>query len=188
MKKVMFIGLAAALCATSANAGWLESLGLGKKAEPATLEEACDTAEIKKVCPEVVLGTKTIPECLADNVKSLSGKCAAFVKKSIAEKKDAAIAKVQNAKADIAAKQAESKAESDAKSAEVKSAAAAKIDAVKQDVAEKKNAAAEKRAADKAAAAEKKAAAKAAAREIADAARETGAAAAETGKSLKEMF
>ena len=72
--------------ATSANAGLLDFLGLGQKeAEPTTLAEACNKDEVSKFCPEVLLGEKTIPTCLVDNVKSVSKKCAKFVKKSIKE-------------------------------------------------------------------------------------------------------
>lgn len=182
------VSLGAILVATSANAGLLESLGLVKKSEPATLEEACDTAEIKKVCPEVVLGTKTIPECLSENVKSLSSKCATFVKKSIADKKDAAIAKVASVKADLNDKATNAQQERNTKGAEAKEALSAKVDAVKSDIAAKKAAAEDKVAADKAAASAKKAEVKAAGQEIANAVRETGAAAKDTGKAIKEMF
>jgi len=188
MKKVALVGLTAVFVASSANAGLLESLGLAKKAEPTTLQEACDMAEIKKVCPEVVLGTETITECLAENVKSLSTKCATFVKKSIAEKKDAAVAQIKSVKDGVAETAAESKAQSAEKGAMAKAAAEQKVQAVKRDIAEKKEAADKKRAADKAAADEKKAAAKAAGDEIVEAVRETGAAAKETGRSLKDLF
>lgn len=84
MQKIFVFGLTGIMMATSANAGLLDFLGLGtKEAEPATLEEACNKDEISKFCPEILLGEKTIPTCLADNVKSLSKKCSKFVKKSI---------------------------------------------------------------------------------------------------------
>ena len=74
---------------TSANAGWLDFLGLGsKEAEPTTLAEACNKDEISKFCPEVLLGEKTIPTCLVENVKSVSKKCAKFIKKSIKDQAD----------------------------------------------------------------------------------------------------
>ena len=86
MQKKIVFSLAAVLVATSANAGWLDFLGLGQKqAEPTTLAEACNTDEVSKFCPEILTGEKTIPTCLVDNVKSLSKKCANFVKKSVAE-------------------------------------------------------------------------------------------------------
>ena len=73
------------MVATSANAGLLDMLGLKKEAEPTTLAEACNKDDLTSISPEIVLGTKTIPTCLADNVKSLSKKCSKFVKKSIKE-------------------------------------------------------------------------------------------------------
>ncbi len=85
MQKKLIISLAAIMAVSSANAGWLDFLGLNKDAEPTTLAEACNKDEISKVCPEILLGEKTIPTCLADNVKSLSKKCSKFVKKSIKE-------------------------------------------------------------------------------------------------------
>lgn len=86
MQKKLIISLAAIMAATSANAGWLDFLGLGtKEAEPTTLAEACNKDDLTKICPEIVLGEKTIPTCLAENVKSLSKKCSKFVKKSIKE-------------------------------------------------------------------------------------------------------
>ena len=86
MKKTLGLSLVAIMAATSANAGWLDFLGLGtKEAEPTTLAEACNKDDLTKFCPEIVLGTQTIPTCLAENVKSLSKKCSKFVKKSIKE-------------------------------------------------------------------------------------------------------
>ena len=73
------------MAVSSANAGWLDFLGLNKEAEPTTLAEACNKDDLTKICPEIVLGEKTIPTCLADNVKSLSKKCSKFVKKAIKE-------------------------------------------------------------------------------------------------------
>ncbi|MBP5707750.1 MAG: hypothetical protein J6W79_02015 [Alphaproteobacteria bacterium] len=86
MNKKLVFGLVAIMTVTSANAGWLDFLGLGsKEAEPTTLAEACNKDEISKFCPEVLLGEKTIPTCLVENVKSVSKKCAKFIKKSITE-------------------------------------------------------------------------------------------------------
>ena len=85
MQKKLVLSLAAVMVATSANAGLLDMLGLNKSAEPTTLAEACNKDEVSKFCPEILMGTKTIPTCLADNVKSLSKKCSKFVKKSIKE-------------------------------------------------------------------------------------------------------
>lgn len=86
MQKKLVIGLAAIMAATSANAGLFDMFGFGKKnAEPTTLADACNKEEISKFCPEILTGEKTIPTCLVDNVKSLSKKCAKFVKKSVKE-------------------------------------------------------------------------------------------------------
>ena len=86
MKKQLIFGLSAIMMATSAHAGLLDFLGLGQKdAEPTTLAEACNKDEISKFCPEILMGEKTIPTCLVENVKSVSKKCAKFVKKSIKE-------------------------------------------------------------------------------------------------------
>ena len=74
------------MAVTSANAGWLDFLGFGQKeAEPTTLAEACNKDEVSKFCPEILMGEKTIPTCLSENIKSLSKKCSTFVKKSIKE-------------------------------------------------------------------------------------------------------
>ncbi len=177
MKKIVLFGIMSVMTVTCANAGLLESLGLAKKSEPATLEEACDTAEIKKICPEVLLGTKTMTECLSDNIKSLSTQCANYVKKSIAAKKDAIVEKV-----------AESKGASDAQGENVKSGIAAKIADAKAGAAQKKAEADAKAKADKEAAAAKKAAATAAAKEISDSLKQTGQDVKETGQALKALF
>jgi len=84
MKKYMLFSAAAIMTVSTANAGLLDFLGLGQKeAEPTTLAEACNKDEVSKFCPEILLGEKTIPTCLADNVKALSKKCSKFVKKSL---------------------------------------------------------------------------------------------------------
>lgn len=170
MKKIVLVSVLSVMTVSSANAGLLESLGLVKKAEPTTLAEACDTAEIKKVCPEILLGTKTVTECLAENVKSLSKQCANFVKKSIVEKKDALTAAAAGAEQDGAA------------------AKEGLVGTVKQMVVDKKSEAAAKVEADKAAAAEKKSTAKAAAQELSDSLKQTGQDVRETGAAIKAMF
>ena len=72
---------------SSASAGWFDNL-FKKDAEPQTLSEACNTDEITAICPEIALGEQTLAGCLSDNIKSLSKKCAKYVKKSIKENKD----------------------------------------------------------------------------------------------------
>lgn len=176
MKKVCLFAMIGVMSATTANAGWFDGL-FGTKKEPATLEEACDTAEIKKVCPEVILGTKTVTECLSENIKSLSKQCATYVKKSVVAKKDA-----------VAEAVAASKADSAAQGEAAKSELAAKVASVKEAAAVKKADAAAKAQADKEAAAAKKAAAKAAAKEIADAAHQVGQDAKDTGAAIKSLF
>ena len=140
MQKKLVFSLAAIMMATSAHAGLLDFLGLGtKEAEPTTLAEACNKDEVSKFCPEILLGEKTIPTCLAENVKSLSKKCSKFVKKSIkdqaAEIKDT-VAAVKSGAGDTANEQvnavAEQKAAAKATANEFKAAAKQ----VKQDAKE----------------------------------------------------
>ena len=107
MKKIALIAIIAAMFGANANAGLLDSLGLTKKAEPQSLAEACNTDEIKQLCPEIVFGTMTLAECLKSNVVNLSTKCSDYVKKSIA-----------NGGEELKAKLADRQAESDAASAE----------------------------------------------------------------------
>lgn len=72
---------------STANASCFSNL-FKKEAEPQTLSEACNTDEITAICPEIALGEQTLAGCLSDNIKSLSTKCAKYVKKSIKENKD----------------------------------------------------------------------------------------------------
>ena len=139
MHKKLVLSLAAIMVATSANAGLLDFFGLKKEAEPTTLAEACNKDEISKVCPEILLGTKTIPTCLAENVKSLSKKCSNFVKKSIKEQASevtGTVAAVKSGAGDAANEKAnvvtEQKAAAKATAKEFKSAAKQ----VKQDAKE----------------------------------------------------
>lgn len=180
MKKIILFGLATIVSVTSAHAGLFDSL-LGKKKEPATLEEACNKDEISKVCPQVLLGTKTTTECLTENITSLSDKCATFVKKAatqkiedakatVTEKTDAATAKVESVKTDTTAKVDEAKAKAEKTKADAK----AKSDAAKAESKAKTEKA-------KADAKAKTDGVKAGGKEITDSARETS-------KSLKSMF
>ena len=117
--------------ATSANAGLLDFLVFcQKEAEPTTLAEACNKDEVSKFCPEVLLGEKTIPTCLVDNVKSVSKKCAKFIKKSIKEQAadikdqaDAVKTEANNAVKEKADVVAEKKAAAKATADEIKAAA-----------------------------------------------------------------
>ena len=88
MKKLALVSLCCVMGAMStANAGWFDNL-FKKEAEPQTLSEACNSDEITAICPEIALGNQTLTECLSENVKSLSKKCAKYVKKSVKENKD----------------------------------------------------------------------------------------------------
>ena len=88
MKKLVLVSMCCVMgVMSSANAGWFDNL-FKKDAEPQTLSEACNTDEITAVCPEIAFGEQTLAGCLSDNVKSLSKKCAKYVKKSIKENKD----------------------------------------------------------------------------------------------------
>ena len=176
MKKIVLFGLACVMTTGAANAGLFDSL-FGAKKEPATLEEACNTDEIKQICPEVLLGTKTITECVKENATNLSKQCASFIKKSISEKKEAIIEKAIAAQSETAA------AEDAAKSAiaEKKEGIVAAVIAAKSESDAKNEAA-------KADMAAKKAAVQEAASETAAAARQTGESLKATGGLLKSMF
>ena len=88
MKKLVLVSLCCVMGAMStANASWFSNL-FKKEAEPQTLSEACNTDEITAICPEIALGEQTLAGCLSDNIKSLSKKCAKYVKKSIKENKE----------------------------------------------------------------------------------------------------
>ena len=123
MKKTLLFVLPVAMIASSANAGLLDSI-LGKEKEPQTLEEACNTDEIKTLCPEILLSDMTVTECLMKNISNLSSKCAGYVKKSATEKIDAVkqqVADAQNndTKSETAEKIEQAKANLDAKKAEL---------------------------------------------------------------------
>lgn len=124
MKKTMVFGVAAIMAATSAHAGLFDFLGLGQKAaEPTTLAEACNKDEVSKFCPEILTGDMTIPTCLVDNVKSLSKKCANFVKKSIQEQAAELTGAANAAEGEAAAAANAQVAEAKATADEVKAAA-----------------------------------------------------------------
>ena len=124
MQKKLVIGLAAIMAATSANAGLFDMFGFGKKsAEPTTLAEACNKEEISKFCPEILTGEKTIPTCLVDNVKSLSKKCAKFVKKSVKEQAAELAGVANDARAEAVDTTKTQVAEAKATADEVKAAA-----------------------------------------------------------------
>ncbi len=165
MKKIVLFGLVCVMgVASNASASWFGDM-FKKHSEPTTLSEACNSNEIASVCPETVLGEKTLTECMSENVKSLSRKCSKFVKKSITENKELVLEnkdaaanalseKIQTAKEAAAQKKAEK-------------------EAAKQKIAEKK--------------AQIKADAKAAGKELKDTAKAIKTDAIETGNSVKEI-
>lgn len=103
MKQIFSVSLIAAVAVTTAaNAGWRDMFGLNKTTEPTTLAEACNTDEITSICPEMIMGSKTMMECLTDNISSLSSKCAGYVKKQIAAGVDGVANSVQETKAQAA--------------------------------------------------------------------------------------
>lgn len=81
----MLIGTITLCTTTAANAGWFSDLFSTKEAEPQTLQEACDLEKVKTICPEIILGEKTLVECLTENVKNVSTTCINYVKKSVSE-------------------------------------------------------------------------------------------------------
>ena len=137
MKKLLAISTIAICTTTAANAGWLSNLFAPKEAEPQTLQEACDLEKIKSVCPEILLGQKTLTECLTDNVKTVSEKCVNYVKKSVSEN-NAEIAEFTNQiKAVAAEKAADSKLDSETAKQTLKNAVSEKVNTAKLELAKK---------------------------------------------------
>ncbi|MDE6250417.1 MAG: hypothetical protein K2M34_02150 [Alphaproteobacteria bacterium] len=124
MTKTVLFSVLAIMTALPANAGLLDGLFGKKDAEPKTLEEACNKDEITALCPEVILGTKTIQECLIENVSGVSKKCANYVKKSVADQADNVKQKIAGAKEGAESMTAEQKQEIAAKKAAAKTAKA----------------------------------------------------------------
>lgn len=137
MKSILTIGLVGILSATSANAGWLSDLFSKKTEEPATLAEACNIDEITQVCPEIILGQKTLVECLTDNVKTVSQKCVDYVKKAVSENSEEVATITDAIKTATAEKTEGAKAEATDKVEEIKKVADEKIDAAKLEIAAK---------------------------------------------------
>lgn len=156
MKKTLLFGLVAVMTVSSANAGlWERLFGADKVAEPTTLEEACNTDEITKVCPEIILGQKTLIECLTENIKELSTKCATFVKKSVSEGGTAVMAVAADAKDAASEKAAAAQGVTTEKVQEIKDEVVQKVTQAKVAIAEKLLETAEKNAAANPAAAAK---------------------------------
>ncbi len=103
MKRIFSFSLIAAVAVTTAaNAGWRDMFGLNKTSEPQTLADACNTDEITKICPEMIMGSKTMMECLSENISSLSSKCAGYVKKQINAQVEGVAKSVEDTKAEVA--------------------------------------------------------------------------------------
>ncbi len=137
MKKMLAISTIAICTATTANAGWFSDLFSKKEAEPQTLQEACDLEKIKSVCPEIILGEKTLLECLTDNIKSVSDKCITYVKKSVTEN-SAEITEYTNQIKSVATEKTDA-AKTDAATTKetIKNTVSEKIDAAKLELAKK---------------------------------------------------
>ncbi len=137
MKKVLLFGLIAIMSASSANAGWFSDLFSKKEAEPTTLSEACDINKVTAVCPEIILGQKTLLECVTDNVKTVSQTCVNYVKKAVAENSPEITSLTEKIKATSGAAKDAAKAEAVATSDEIKQQASEKINAAKLEIAKK---------------------------------------------------
>jgi hypothetical protein len=122
MKKFLIIGIAGVMGVSSANAGWFSDLFSGSESKPETLAQACNKDDLMAICPDVILGDKTLVDCLMENITSVSKKCSTYIKDSYSENKTALIAeltemyvtakgtvtdKVDAADADASAKKAE---------------------------------------------------------------------------------
>ena len=144
MKRILMFSLVGVIGATSANAGWFSDLFAKKDAEPTTLGEACNIDEITAVCPEIILGQKTLVECLTDNVKTVSEKCLNYVKKAVSENSPE-IDALKSQIATVAATASETATENATaageqiqdKAADVKTQMSDKIDAAKLELAKK---------------------------------------------------
>ena len=165
MKKLVLVSLCCVMGTMStANASWFGNL-FKKEAEPQTLSEACNTDEITAVCPDIVLGDQTLAGCLSDNIKSLSKKCAKYVKKSIKENKELILAQKDDA--------------TTATNEQVKTMKGAVAEKKNQKEEIKKNINAKKETV--------KANSKVVGKEFKDAAKTVKTTAIETGKSVKEI-
>ena len=165
MKKIVLVSVCCVMGAMStADASWFGNL-FKKEAEPQTLSEACNTDEITAICPGIALSEQTLAGCLSDNVKSLSKKCAKYVKKSVKENKDLVLGQKDDAE----------------------NAANQQVQTVKDAVAEKKTQKEEIKQNFKAKKETVKANAKAVGKEFKDAANTVKTDAIETGKSVKEI-
>ncbi len=137
MKKILFAGLIGVMSVSVANAGWFSDLFSTKEAEPQTLGEACNVDEITAVCPEIILGQKTLVECLTENVKTVSQKCVDYVKKAVAENSSEITELTNQIKSVASDKAADASVEAEEKTESVKAQIAAKVNAAKLEIAQK---------------------------------------------------
>lgn len=137
MKKILFVGLIGLMSVSGANAGWFSDLFSPKPAEPQTLGEACNIDEISAVCPEIILGQKTLVECLTDNVKTVSQKCVDYVKKAVAENSSEITELTDQIKHVAADKAADASDAAEQKAESVKVQITEKVNAAKLEIAQK---------------------------------------------------
>lgn len=137
MKKILFVGLIGLMSVSGANAGWFSDLFSAKPAEPQTLAEACNIDEISAVCPEIILGQKTLIECLTDNVKTVSQKCLDYVKKAVAENSSEITELTNQIKSATADKAADASNAAEQKAESVKAQITEKVNAAKLEIAQK---------------------------------------------------
>lgn len=144
MKKFAIAGIITMLATVNANAGWLSNLFTPKQPEPTTLAQACNIDEITAVCPEIILGQKTLVECITDNVKTVSKKCVDYVKNKVTENSpevDALTATIKEQAASVKDASGEkldaAKDAASAQAASVKQQVAEKVDTAKVEIAKK---------------------------------------------------
>ena len=137
MKKVLLFGLIATMSVSTANAGWFSDLFSKKETEPTTLGEACDVNKITAVCSEIILGQKTLLECVTENVKTVSQTCVDYVKKAVAENSPEITNLTEKIKATSASATETAKTEAAATSETIKQQATEKINAAKLEIAKK---------------------------------------------------
>lgn len=137
MKKTLLFGLIAIMSVSSANAGWFSDLFGKKEAEPATLGEACDVNKITTICPEIILGQKTLLECVTENVKTVSQTCVDYVKKAVAENSSEITDVTEKIKSVSAAAKETVKTDAESTGTDIKQQATEKINAAKLEIAKK---------------------------------------------------
>lgn len=137
MKKFLFAGLIGVMSVGTASAGWFSDLFSTKEAEPQTLGEACNVDDITAVCPEIILGQKTLIECLTDNVKTVSQKCVDYVKKAVSENSSEITELTNQIKSVAEEKATETSVAAEEKAESVKEQITEKVNAAKLEIAQK---------------------------------------------------